>query len=178
MIAGILAVTLAACARTPVAAPADPPIDLRGFRVGPVSVLTLENVASDALDPSGLTDLLEAHGFTGASRRAYSAGIDQPIRTVRVEVVGFDGVSGARAYLDWLHEHAVELVGDVREEPRLDPPGAFVVSHAPSACCSKEQHIWLAAWQKGSRVVWMLMMGPEIRRDRVGELVTRVDASL
>ncbi|MGE5461681.1 MAG: hypothetical protein ACM3WR_13830 [Solirubrobacterales bacterium] len=180
VLASLLALVFAlvSCGHAKEAAAPDTPADLPGFRPGPVSELSLDDVASDALDPAQLGGLLRANGFTGAAVRAFSAGMGAPVRTVRVEVVAFDQPAGARPYLDWLHEHAQEFLGAVRDEPGLDPPGAFVLSHAPDGCCSKEQPVWLVAWRHGDSVVWIQVIGQGIGRAHVEKLVNDVQASV
>ena len=177
LLASLLAIGLVGCAHPTSAPVVDPGIELPGFQAGPVSSLSLEQVAADARDPVELAGLLEAYGFTGATVRAYSAGVGGPIRTVRVEVISFEEQSGAEAYLGWLHEHATDLVGDVQPESSEHLPVAFVLSHVPTGCCSKEQPVWLTAWRSQNVAVWVQVIGPDVRRERFGQLVGRLQGS-
>lgn len=173
----LLAIVLVACASPTSAPTVDPGIEIPGFQAGPVASLSLEQIASDARDPAELAGLLEANGFTGATVQAYSAGVGGPIRTVRVEVISFEEPGGADSYLNWLQEHAAELVGDVQPGSVGQLPVAFVLTHAPTGCCSKEQPIWLAAWRSQNEAVWVQVIGPDVRRGRFGRLVERLQGS-
>lgn len=174
---GLVLVSLIGCGRSPNTALRDPRIELPGFRPGPISSLSPDQVAADALDPEELKTLLGTNGFAGATVQAYSAGVNGPIRTVRIEVISFDEPAGADAYLGWLRTHAEDLFGQVRIESIRDLPVAFVLAHDPAGCCSKEQSVWVAAWRKGTDAIWIRVIGPDVRRERVGQLVERVQGS-
>jgi hypothetical protein len=171
---GLVLVSLTGCARAPSTALRDPRVELPGFRPGPISTLSPDQVAADALDREELTTLLETNGFAGATVQAHSAGVNGPIRTVRIEVISFDEPVGADTYLGWLRTHAEDLFGQVRIESIRDLPVAFVLAHDPEGCCSKEQSVWVAAWRNGTDAIWIRVIGPDVRRGRVGRLVERL----
>jgi len=172
-----LALTVAGCAGSSPQAPTAPAVDLAGFRAGPASELSIDAVAGDAFDPAAFRELLERSGFVGASQRGSSAGVSGPIRSVDIRVVRFEDAAGAATYLGWLREHADEIVGEVQEEPSLGLADSFLLSHAPGDCCPKAQPIWLAAWRRGADAVWLQVIGPEVERPDVEQIVRHVNAA-
>lgn len=132
----------------------------------------------DAVDVSGLEDLLHDAGFVAGTERRFS--LTRGGRRLMVaRVLSFETPKGAERYLGWLRSHVDEVIGDAAPSRRLSAPndGAVFV-HQPSPCCHNETRIFLAMWHEGRRVVTLKFEGQAAQASAVPELVSRLDAAV
>jgi hypothetical protein len=149
-----------------------------GTTAGTTKVLTVADLAEDALVPGGLTRILEDVGYLSGAERAFTGGRD--IRSVTVRVLRFASPSGARDYLAWLDGHAQEVLGAIDVSATIEVHGSQVpvYGHMPGGCCPKEIPMYLTAWSDGARVVTVLVLGPAADRGAVASVVQELDRAI
>ncbi|HET9723907.1 MAG TPA: hypothetical protein VFR44_08720 [Actinomycetota bacterium] len=162
-------VLLAACGREAVPGAALP-LQIERFRSASLTELDAEDVAAEAVDRTGLADVLDAAGFESAIRRSYS-GIGPGIRRVEVLLLRFDSGSGAARYLEWQRSHVSDIIGNASVAPQHELVGIPVYVHLPDGCCPKEQVVALAAWRDGPYVARALVAGADADGPQTLELL-------
>lgn len=170
------AAVLIACAGSRAEAPRLPDDTLPG-EPGPLVELDADGLAADATDPAQARTFLDGSGFAAGNERTW---VD-PQRGVRavVRLLVFDGSAGARTHLNWICDHAHELIGEAKPSVMPEAPdGATVFVHEPSGCCPKETPAFLVPWRKGAMVVWLEVRGPRVRPRDVVDLALRLDAAV
>ncbi|HEX5950209.1 MAG TPA: hypothetical protein VFZ96_04355 [Actinomycetota bacterium] len=162
-------VLLAACGREDIPGSALP-AQVSGFRSASVTAIDAERLAAEAVDPEELGSVLDAAGFTSAVERSYTSTLPA-IRRVDAILARFESDAGATRYLDWLGDHASELIGraELATEHRLD--GVPIYIHLPDGCCPKEQVVALAAWRDGPYVARAVVAGPDADGAAAVELI-------
>jgi|SRR5262245_839464 len=188
LIAGLLATACASDPTVPVpspvvaggSAPALDPIPqgaLPGHAAAPVS-LDAGTIAMDAVDVSGLGDLLDDAGYVGGTQRQFSrTGAGR--RRIVARVLTFETADGANRYLAWLNEHVQDMIGKAAPNDALGAPAdGTVFEHEPNPCCHSETRIFLAAWSRGRAVMTLQVDGPAARASAVPELVSQLDAAV
>ena len=146
----------------------------------PAAAVALDagTVAQDAVDVSGLEELLADAGFVGGTQRQFSrTGAGR--RRIVARVLTFETADGANRYLTWLDDHVADVIGKASPNTQLQAPAdGTVFEHAPNPCCHSETRVFLAAWNRGPRVVTLQFDGPAARASAVPELVSRLDAAV
>src|SRR5262245_4634350 len=154
-----------------------PPAALPGHAAAAVA-LDAGTVAQDAVDVSGLHELLSDAGFVGGTQRQFSrTGAGR--RRIVARVLTFETADGADQYLAWLNDHVADVIGKAAPNDHLRAPAdGTVFEHAPNPCCHSETRIFLAAWNRGTSVVTLQLDGPAARASAVPELLSQLDAAV
>jgi len=196
LVAGLFATACASDPTVPVPPPADgggaaqaggggpvqagdaiPSAALPGHPAAPVA-LDAGTVAQDAVDVSGLESLLHDAGFVRGTQRQFSrTGAGR--RRIVARLLTFQTAEGADRYLTWLRGNVADIIGKARPNDDLHAPdGGTVFEHEPNPCCHSETRIFLAAWNRGRRVVTLQVDGPAARASAVPDLLTQLDAAV
>jgi hypothetical protein len=137
--------------------------------------LVASSIADEVTHPDLLVDLLSASGFEGGYERRFSGQGDSFTR-VTARSLTFADEAGARAFLDWFADHAGnEIVTARRIEPAAMPAGAVVFEHEPDPCCHNDVPAYLAAWPRGSTVLYLHVGGRDATAGATATLIARYD---
>jgi hypothetical protein len=127
--------------------------------------LDREALVADALQREPLLAVLDEAGFRAGLEDEYSGRTDLYAHVVsrRLE---FSHGDGAARYVDWLRNHAADLLGTTKPADPLNiGAGGFLTRDAGCACHS-DLPTFLAAWRDGTRVRTLLADGPGVDRAR------------
>ncbi len=186
MIAAILATVLTACAREPAAEgaaspAANPPPGLPAAALPTMTVtsetaaLDIEAVAAEATHPDDLRSLLEESGFAGGVQRSFGGGRGAFSR-VLARGLAFTDEHGAAAYLDWFEEFGgMELINAEPIAPSSMPAGVVAFRHLPDGCCHNDVPVFLAAWRRGSSVLYVTGAGRRANAEALVDVVRLYD---
>ncbi len=153
------------------------PADTLPGRPSRVSTIDEAALARDAVQPVPLAELLHDSGFIVGSERSFSLGAGR-VRSAIARVLLFEDPEGATRYLDWLGGHATDVLGTATREVPPDLTGSLLFLHEPTGCCHAETSMFLAAWQRGPRVLSLLAVGPRVSRRAVAALASRFDSTV
>jgi hypothetical protein len=156
--------------------PAVPPDEIAGFSSTTTTILGAADVASEAVDPGVLSDLLNAAEFESGVRRSY-LGAGLSIRRLEVRVLRFESSAGAASYLEWLQGHVADVIGDVERSEELEVIDVSVFVHVPDGCCPREPAVALAAWRRERDIVRVIVAGPAADGPKAAELIEEVHGS-
>ncbi|HEY7659527.1 MAG TPA: hypothetical protein VIC58_02905 [Actinomycetota bacterium] len=178
-LAVVLATAGAACASTAESPDPPAPVPAGALPGNPQEVVVIDAaaLASDAEDAPGLLDLLEDAGFVIGTERRFSQAMPGR-RTMRARVLHFDDPAGARRYLEWLEEHADEVIGEAEAGEPLERPDAALYVHEPNACCAGDSRVALVAWSDGAVVVTLEVGGPATQVSDLPGLAARLDEAV
>jgi len=166
---------LVACSPETPAPPPLPELVLPHLQSRATTILDVNAVASDALDPAALGSLLQESGFVAGSERIY-LGRGRRLARVSLRVLLFASPTGAASYLAWLRSHASDLMGRTTQKDPLAVPGSMVFVHEPAGCCPKETFSVLVAWRRDTRVLFLLAAGPGADPRTVAPVADELDA--
>ena len=136
--------------------------------------LDLSALADDALDREGLEQLLRESKYVIGSENEY-AGRSRTFSHVVARVLVFEHAPGARAYLDWLHENASDLIGRVKSRERLALGRDGTLFTEQGCGCHSDLPTYLGAWRRGKSVLTLLADGPRLDRNRFRALARAQD---
>jgi hypothetical protein len=154
-----------------------PATALPGAPADPVE-LDAAAISVDAVDIAGLATLLDDAGFVGGTQRQFSRARSGR-RRILARVLSFETPRGAARYLEWLTDHADEVIGDATPNAGLRVPSDGVVFvHEPDPCCHNETRSFLAMWHDGSTVVTIEIAGEGARESDVPELLSQLDEAV
>jgi hypothetical protein len=167
---------LAACAGEPAVFVPGLPADVLPGMESEDSVIGLNALARDALEPGELRRLLDDSGFMSGREQTFS-GPGERFSLAVTRVLAFASPDGATAYLGWLRGHAQDLLGPAETLDPLDLPGEpFLLVHTPGGCCPKAVPIYLSAWRRGSMVLFVRASGREADPGAVRELAAALNS--
>lgn len=136
-----------------------------------IAIVDRQVLLDDAVDPEAVDLALMDAGFRiGAERVARDRQAD--VRETRVRVLRFADSAGAAAWLAYVDEHPVDVVGTAT---RGAPTGrAVVYHHVPDGCCpGKDLPSWWALSAGGTLVTVVVVRGPAVTRaDLVSAMAT------
>lgn len=154
-----------------------PATALPGAPADPVD-LDAAAIAADAVDAVGLESLLNQAGFVGGTQRQFSR-VRAGRRRILARVLSFETPLGAARYLEWLTDHANDVIGEAAPNAGLAVPRDGVIFvHEPDPCCHNETRSFLAMWHDGSTVVTIEIAGEGARESDVPELLSQLDAAV
>jgi hypothetical protein len=156
------ALLLAACAVTPpvepAGAPPRPPVmpaSALPRMTSEVEAVDPDDFVNEVTDPDGLRSVLADAGFAAAMQRSFGGGTGAFSR-VLARGLAFDDDQGAAAFVAWFGEHAPqEFITSERISPAGVPAEVAVFHHEPDGCCHNDVPAFLAAWQRGSSVLFL-----------------------
>ena len=138
--------------------------------------LSAEELASESSHPDELLAVLEGSGFAGAAQRSFGGGRGSFARVV-VRGLSFTAGDGAAEYLDWFADHGgSELITARRIAPDGLPASVVALRHLPDGCCHNDVPVFLAAWRRGSSVLYVTGAGKKATSGALVDLVRAYDA--
>ena len=173
---GAIALIVTGCAGSSLTPPSEPPSNVGGLTPTTTTLLTAEDVATEAVDAEALSGILDVAGFQGGVRRSY-AGNGRAIRRVEVGVLTFESNEGASTYLAWLRANVADLIGEVRSPDKTLFDDVALIVHLPDGCCPREPAVAFAAWSRGPQVVRVLVAGAAADGRKAVRLVREVHSS-
>jgi hypothetical protein len=128
---------------------------------------TVRDLSADDVAPprtlAGLGRDLERWGFRAASERTFQ-GQSQRLRVVVSRTLEFDGASGARSYVDWVHRHAQAVLGsDAGQQPLRSRGRRGWLVQLAACACHMATPAMVGFVAGGTRVSWLEVNGPTAR---------------
>lgn len=183
-IAAVIAIMLVGCAGSsasdvPGTVAADPPVVLSASALprmtSEASSVGVDELANEVTHPDELRAMLDEAGFAAAEQRSFGGGTGAFSR-VLARGLSFGTEAGASAFVGWIGDHAPEeIVTAERIFPARVPDGAAVFRHEPDGCCHNDVPAYLAAWQRGSSVLFLHAGGPRVTTRAFVKLITSYD---
>jgi hypothetical protein len=134
-----------------------------------------DHLANEVTHPDEMRALLADAGFLRAAQRSFGGGTGVFSRVLARALV-FDGDAGASAFMTWFGDEAPEeIITAERIDPTGVPEGVVVFRHLPSGCCHNDVPVFLAAWQRGSSVLFLHVGGRRANAPAFVELVSTYD---
>jgi hypothetical protein len=134
-----------------------------------------DHLANEVTHPDEMRALLTDAGFLRAAQRSFGGGTGAFSRVLARALV-FDGDAGASAFMTWFGDAAPEeIITAERIDPAGVPEGVVVFRHLPSGCCHNDVPVFLAAWQRGSSVLFLHVGGRRANARAFVELVSTYD---
>jgi hypothetical protein len=127
--------------------------------------LARDALASDALEPARLLEVLDEAGFRGGSEDEYSGRTDLYNHVVSRRLA-FEGPGGAARYVDWLRTNAADLLGTAKPADPFDVGADGFLTRDAGCGCHSDLPTFLAAWRDGASVQTLLADGPGVDRAR------------
>lgn len=168
----------AACGAEATPPPSVPSDAVAALEASPTRALTVDDVADDALDPTDLAEILDDAGYLSGTERAFTGRLD--VRSVTVRVLAFDSSTGVEAYLEWLRDHAKDVIGPIDVSATITIRGSDipVYGHLPGGCCPKDTPVYLTGWSDGSNAVTVLAIGPGVDEAAVADVAAGIDRTM
>jgi hypothetical protein len=140
-------------------------------------VLTIETLIDETSDPESLDAELRHTGFATGTRRTFTGSRGKRVYSrVVAQGLAFDSEAGAARYLEWLTEHANDVMGQTHALAFEGlPEGALFLEHLPDGCCPRETPAYLVAWRRRSFVLSVWALGPKARPGPLVPLVHAYD---
>ena len=183
-IVGVLAVFLVGCAGSPSeetteSIAADPPVVLSATALprmtSVASSVDVDDLTNEVTHPDELRVMLGEAGFASAAQRSFGGGTGAFVR-VLARGLSFASETGAAAFVRWIGDHAPEeIVTAERIFPVGVPDGAAVFRHEPDGCCHNDVRAYVAAWRRGSSVLFLHAGGPRATTAAFVRLITSYD---
>jgi hypothetical protein len=139
------------------------------------SVVGTDDLTSEVTRPEGLHAVLAGAGFQGGVQRAFGGGAGAFSRVV-ARGLRFDSEAGAAAFVAWFDDHAPqEFLSARRIAPDRVADEVVVFHHRPDGCCHNDVPVFLAAWQRGSTVLFLHAGGRRARVRAFADLIESFD---
>jgi hypothetical protein len=134
-----------------------------------------DELANEVVHPDELRGVLDDAGFVRAEQRSFGGGTGAFSR-VLARGLSFETAAGAATFVAWLGAHAPEeIITSQRIYPKGVPDGAAVLRHEPDGCCHNDVPVYLAAWRRGSSVLFLHVGGPRANTRAFVELIRSYD---
>lgn len=180
----VIAVLVVGCAGsstedTSVPVAADPPVVLSASALprmtSQASTVEVDDLADEVTHPDELRAALDEAGFAAAAQRSFGGGTGAFSR-VLARGLSFETDAGASAFVRWIGDHAPEeiITADLIF-PAGVPEGAVVFRHEPDGCCHNDVPVYLAAWQRGSSVLFLHAGGRRANTPAFVKLIASYD---
>jgi len=183
-IVSVLAVVLVGCAGSPSeetaeSIAADPPVVLSATALprmtSVASSVDVDDLTNEVTHPAELRAMHGEAGFASAAQRSFGGGTGAFAR-VLARGLSFATETGAAAFVRWIGDHAPEeIVTAERIFPAGVPEGAAVFRHEPDGCCHNDVPAFVAAWRRGSSVLFLHAGGPRATTEAFVQLITSYD---
>jgi hypothetical protein len=140
-----------------------------------VSEVDPASLVAEVTHPEALTAVLADAGFAGARQRSFSGGTGAFSR-VTARGLAFETSAGADAFLEWFGDHAgTEIVTAERIEPDGIHDGVIVFRHEPDPCCHNDVPAYVAAWRRGTSVLYLHVGGRKATTAAFTDLIADYD---
>ena len=127
--------------------------------------LERERLASEAIQPERLREVLDEAGFRGGSEDEYSGRTDLYSHVV-ARRLAFESPGGATRYVDWVRANAADFLGTTKPAAPLDVGADGFLTRDAGCGCHSDLPTFLAAWRDGASVQTLLADGPGVDRAR------------
>jgi hypothetical protein len=183
-VAAVVALATVACASdavpgaAPVSGPAPPllPDSALSRMTSETTPVDADRLANEVAHPDDLRAVLADAGFVRAAQRSFGAGTGRPFSRVLARGLAFGDEAGAAAFVTWFAEHApAEIIRSERIDPVGVPDGVVTFRHLPDGCCHNDVPVFLAAWQRGSTVLFLHAGGRSANGRAFAELIATYD---
>ena len=135
----------------------------------------VDRLANEVAHPDELRAMLDEAGFSSAAQRSFGAGTGAFSR-VLARGLAFETEAGAAAFVGWFGDNADE---EIITAERISPPdvadGVVVFRHEPDGCCHNDVPVYLAAWQRGSSVLYLHVGGRRANTRAFVDLIASYD---
>jgi hypothetical protein len=162
----------------PVSGPPPPllPVSALSRMTADTSSVDVEQLAEEVTHPDELRAVLTDAGFGRAAQRSFGGGTGRPFSRVVSRGLAFGDDAGAAAFVAWFAEHApAEIITSERITPDGAPDGVVVFRHLPDGCCHNDVPAFLAAWQRGSSVLYLHVGGRRANTRAFVDLISTYD---
>ena len=140
------------------------------------TAIDVDHLANEVAHPDELVTVLADAGFTRAAQRSFGGGTGRPFSRVLSRGLTFGDEAGAAAFVTWFAEHApAEIITSAPIDPAGVPDGVVVFRHLPDGCCHNDVPVFLAAWQRGSSVLFLHAGGRRANVRAFVELISTYD---
>ena len=181
----VVAIVLIACAGSPTTDGAatsgadDPPLVLPASALPRMTSnlmsVDVDRLANEVVHPDELRALLDEAGFSSAAQRSFGGG-EGAFSRVLARGLTFETDAGAAAFVEWFgHNAHEEIISAERISPAVVQDGVVVFRHLPDGCCHNEVPVYLAAWQRGSSVLYLHVGGRRANTRAFVDLIARYD---
>lgn len=135
----------------------------------------VEALAFEVAHPDELTAVLHGAGFASGAQRSFGGGTGAFSR-VLARGLAFETDAGAAAFISWFGDNAPdEIIPARRVSPAGVPGGAVVFRHEPDGCCRNDVPVFLAAWQRGTSVLYLHVGGRKASTRAFVQLINLYD---
>ena len=145
-----------------------------GRRRTPVDV---DRLADEVAHPDELRAVLADAGFARAAQRSFAGGTGRPFSRVRRPGASPSAMRPVRPR-SWRGSPTTRPPRSSRPK-RIDPAGVpdgvVVFRHLPDGCCHNDVPVFLAAWQRGSSVLYLHAGGRRANARAFVELISTYD---
>jgi hypothetical protein len=139
------------------------------------SSVDVDELVNEVVHPDELRAVLDEAGFVSAAQRSFGGGTGAFSR-VLARGLSFETEAGAAVFVSWIGSHAPEeIITAERIFPESVPDGAVVFRHEPDGCCHNDVPVYLAAWQRGSSVLFLHVGGRRANARAFVELIASYD---
>ena len=143
---------------------------------GDTTPVDVDHLADEVTHPDELRAVLAEAGFARAAQRSFGGGTGRPFSRVLSRGLTFGDAAGAAAFVAWFADHApAEIITSERIDPDDVPDGVVVFRHLPNGCCHNDVPVFLAAWQRGSSVLFLHVGGRRANAPAFVELISAYD---
>lgn len=178
-IAAAVALLVAGCAAADTTEPGDRPPVLPASALprmtGDLTTVDADDLASEVTHPDDLRAVLDDAGFSAAAQRSFGGGTG-PFSRVTARGIAFDTMAGAADFVAWFGDHAPqEFITSERISPEGVPGHVVVFHHRPDGCCHNDVPVFLAAWRRGTSVLFLHAGGRRANADAFADLIATYD---
>ena len=163
---------------TPVSGPPPPllPVSALSRMTAETSAVDVDHLADEVTHPDELRAVLTDAGFARAAQRSFAGGTGRPFSRVVSRGLTFSDEAGAAEFVAWFADRApAEIITSERIDPAGVPEGVVVFRHLPDGCCHNDVPVFLAAWQRGSSVLYLHVGGRRANARAFVELISTYD---
>lgn len=134
-----------------------------------------DRIANEVAHPDDLRALMDDAGFVRARQRSFAGGTGAFSRALS-RGLAFGDEAGAARFVRWFAEHApAEIITSEPIAPDGLPDGIVAFRHLPDGCCHNDVPVFLAAWQRGSSVLYLHVGGRRANTRAFVELISAYD---
>jgi hypothetical protein len=181
-IAAAALLLVAGCASSPVTDATEPgdrppvlPASALPRMTGDLSAVDADDLANEVTHPDDLRAMLDDAGFSAAAQRSFGGGTGSFSRVI-ARGIAFDTVAGAADFVAWFGDHAPqEFITSERISPATVPGEVVVFHHRPDGCCHNDVPVFLAAWQRGTSVLFLHAGGRRANAGAFADLIATYD---
>lgn len=139
------------------------------------TTIGVDHLANEVAHPDEIRTVLADTELRRAVQRSFGGGTGAFSRVLSRGLT-FGDEAGATAFVAWFAEHApAEIITSERIDPAGAPGGVVVFRHLPDGCCHNDVPVFLAAWQRGSSVLFLHAGGRRANTRAFVELIATYD---